>query len=66
MFLIGMLFYWLVGAHVIIQNPTINPYGVLISRREEEEKIMPSLMATSALAHTLRSDRKFVVMVVDR
>ena len=31
------------------KTPTINPYGVLISRREEEKKereIMPSLMAT--------------------
>ena len=29
-----------------------------MKREEEEEKIIPSLMATSALAHALRSDQQ--------
>jgi len=47
------------GAHAKIQNPSCLLSGrkVRDSEEEEERKKMPSTMATSALAHALRSDQ---------
>ena len=52
------------GAHAKIQNPSYLLSGRKVresereKREEEEEKIMASTMATSELAHALRSDQK--------
>ena len=53
-------YFCYLGAHAKFCNPSCLLSGRKIRDSEEEErrrKIMPSTMATSALAHTLRSDQ---------
>ena len=45
------------GAHAKFQNPSCLLSGRKVRDSDEERKIMPSTMATSALAHALRSDQ---------